>query len=64
MLVGVFVIKSSEEPVSIQFSEPISTSEKQPYQLKLFAVTGGRKKGVLEVFFRTKKSVSSVTFYF
>lgn len=45
VVVGVFVIKSLEELVSVQLSEPISTSEKQPYQLKMFAVTGGRKKG-------------------
>lgn len=49
---------------SVQLSEPISTSEKQPYQLKMFAVTGGKKNGLLEVSFKTKKSVSSVTLLF
>lgn len=63
VVMGVFVIKSSGEPASVQLSEPISTSEK-PYQMKIFAVRGGRNKGLLEVFFRTKKSVSSVTLLF
>lgn len=64
VVVGVFVIKSPEEPVSVQLSEHISASEKQPCQLKMFAVTGGRKKCLLEVLFRTKKSVSGVALLF
>lgn len=57
--------KNLQRSLTVQLSGDISISEKQPDQLKMSAMAGGRKKGLQAVFFRmVKEFVFSVTFSF
>lgn len=64
-MVVVLIVKNFRGALTVKVSRDVSTSEKQPYQLKISATAGGRKKGIQAVVFKmVKEFVFSVTLLF